>query len=152
MATSRSDRNRSQKDAPSEKTMWEAVEALQAQVAALTARRKTANDLLPQVPIGGIIGWLGTVATIPRNYEVVTEADGKFLKGHLTTPGTAGGSATHTHANGTLAVTAHTTALDTPTPGIETRVTGANHVITGAVAAANNEPPSLTIIWIRRIS
>jgi hypothetical protein len=133
-------------------TLWDAIDALRRQVIALQSPLKSANDLLPQVPIGGIIGWLGDEDDIPANYEIVTAADGKYVRGAITSPGTTGGALTHSHTNGTLAVTAHATAADTAVTGAGTRVTAGAHVITGAVDATNHEPPFLTWIWIRRVS
>lgn len=54
------------------------------------------------IPNNAIIIWTGTAASIPSGFVRVTDLDGRFVKGiedSLTTPGSTGGSATHTHSS-----------------------------------------------------
>lgn len=112
------------------------------------------------VPVGAILMWSGTLATIPSGWALCDGTGGtpnllaKFIKGvatSATNPGTTGGAANHTHANGTLAVTAHATAADTAVTGAGTRVTAGAHVITGAVANASNEPEFYALAFIIKL-
>lgn len=54
-----------------------------------------------EVPLGIILIWKGTVASIPAGWKRVTSLDGKFVKGtaDATNPDTTGGSDTHTHTS-----------------------------------------------------
>lgn len=54
-----------------------------------------------EVPLGVILIWNGTVASIPAGWKRVTSLDGKFVKGTAaaTDPNTTGGSDTHTHTS-----------------------------------------------------
>lgn len=105
MAVSRSDRNRSQKDAPAEKTMWEALEDLQAQLTVLKGRPKSRLALLPDVPVGCIVMWDGEPDTVPEKWHLCDGTNGtpdlreKYLKctSPGENPGTTGGSLTHVH-------------------------------------------------------
>ena len=56
---------------------------------------------MPTVPIGVILIWPGTNATIPSGWIRKTTLDGKFAKGtdNLVNPNVTGGSDTHTHTS-----------------------------------------------------
>ena len=178
MAVSRSDRNRSAKDAPTEKTFWDEIDKLKRDLATIQAKTKSKGELFEQVPIGGIIAWDRAIAEIPGNYEIVAEALGRYLRGvatAVTEPGSTGGALTHKHGVGTYVNAAgsagtpagtidnHTTATDLVAVGASTRLTGPlthtftgtpmanhNHVISGESASVNHEPPFYDVVWIRR--
>ena len=76
----------------------------------------------PAVPLGVIVMWPDTEASIPDGWNRVTELDGKYAKGIATAstePGTTGGSASHSHT----------------TPG-HTHDTSHAHTVTGNTSAA----------------
>lgn len=112
------------------------------------------------VPIGGIIIYSGLVANIPGNWHLCDGTEGtpnmvdRFVLGTATEAaiGTSGGSDTHQHAAGTLAVAAHTTANDTAVTGAGARATTANHVVSGNTADATTLPPWLKLAFIQRIT
>lgn len=76
----------------------------------------------PAVPLGVIVMWPDTNASIPSGWSRVTELDDKYAKGVATTstdPGTTGGSASHSHTS----------------PG-HTHDTSHVHTVTGATSAS----------------
>jgi hypothetical protein len=150
MAVSRSDRNRSDKDAPTEKTFWDEIDKLKREVARLKPATKTQGQLFDQIPIGGIIAWDRAIAEIPGNYEIVAEALGRYLRSvatAVTEPGTTGGALTHKHGVGTYAVSsvsagtpAGTNSSDSAgTPaGTNANESAHTHGVTSNVAVANH--------------
>jgi hypothetical protein len=119
-----------------------------------------AEETLGWVPVGGIVMYSGTFADIPANWALcdgsgsTPDLADKFVIGTATEGdiGDTGGSETHTHDPGTLAVAAHTTAADTAVTGAGTRVTTATHTFSGATAATDGRPPFYTLAFIKRVS
>jgi len=58
---------------------------------------------MPTIPLGTILIWAGTNASIPSGWKRVTSLDGRFPKGTLdgVNPNVTGGSDTHTHTSPT---------------------------------------------------
>lgn len=64
----------------------------------------------PGIPSGVIIMWPSTAASLPEGWDRVTALDGRYVKGvpnAVTTPGSNGGAASHTH---TLPTHVHSTS------------------------------------------
>jgi hypothetical protein len=124
-------------------------------------------------PVGIIGMWLGTLASLPSNFELVTSMDTKYLKigsvvGDI---GVTGGSNTHTHASSTHthSVVSHTHSADVSVFGTNIRHSGnsrggvANHRHDGYVSSENitldvgstsansssNEPEYRTVAFIK---
>jgi hypothetical protein len=77
-------------------TTTESVQPLHKVIYAI--QNRNANTYTPV----GIIGlWLGTISTIPGNFELVTTYYDYFPKHYATALGDTGGSNTHTHSNNT---------------------------------------------------
>jgi hypothetical protein len=148
-ATSRSDRSRSQKNPPSEKTMWEALEALRSEIASLKSSKPLARgELFLEVPLGGIIMWSRPLAEIPVNYQLCDGTNGtpnllqRFIRGvedATTDPGNTGGAETHVHdaVEGTMAAVPETAG--TPAGVVSAPIFTGDAV----VSAAGNGTPNL---------
>ena len=109
------------------------------------------------VPVGGIIAWVKTLAGVPNLAEGWVECDGsvlvdsqsslngqtipdlngdnRFLRGNSTS-GTTGGTTTHTHSTTTVLMK----------DGILNNVTPL-----ATIAAGDNIPPYYNIVWVMRI-
>ena len=69
-------------------------------------------------PVGIIGMWLGTLSSIPGNFELVTSMADYYPKVYTTAIGDVGGSNTHTHASQSHSHTvSHTHAANPPQPG-----------------------------------
>ena len=112
------------------------------------------------VPIGGIIPYNGAFDGIPSNWALCDGTNGTpdlravFILGTATEGdvGDTGGSDTHSHNAGTLAVASHSTAADTAVTGAGARVTTATHSVSGATEATTTLPPWFKLAFIRRMS
>jgi hypothetical protein len=133
----------------------------------------------PAIPLGLIVMWPSTNASIPDGWERVTELDGKYPKGVATSstdPGATGGAASHshtvpTHLHDTSHTHTHTGATSagvgalnsTPNSAGATAVltththtrptTSSATVSSGATAptsdANNNDPARLDVIFVQ---
>jgi hypothetical protein len=127
MPTSRSDRSRSQQEAPSEKTFWEALDRMQREVNALKQKPKAISALNDTFPLRGICMWSGPLADIPVNFALCDGTQGtpdmrdRFVMGvrtSTTEPGTTGGTKRHAHSIATAdSATAKTVAAKAPIGG-----------------------------------
>jgi len=114
--------NSSTSDTPST-TTTETVEPAYKKLLAIQNRSGTVYTPL------GIIGmWLGTLANIPTNFEIISTMDDKHLKiaSNVGEIGNTGGSNTHTHASSTHTHSAvsHSHTGSTSTFGSDTRHDG----------------------------
>lgn len=142
----------------------------------------TSVDLPSNIPADLILGWPGTVGTIPSGWSRVTALDGYFPRGATGTgaPSATGGATSHNHSTPfhqhTVAAHSHAVGGSTGTSNASTtsaRFNGASYPqadqphshtrpsSTGAntafasgntqafTSSANNDPPSLDVIWIK---
>lgn len=87
----------------------------------------------PGVPMGLVVAWPGTAASVPSGWTRTTELDGRYVKGipnGATQPGATGGAATHTH---TLPTHTHSTTHAHTVTGATSAAVGAANVGDGAV-------------------
>jgi len=111
------------------------------------------------VPIGVILPYNGAFADIPSNWALCDGTNGTpdlravFILGTATEGdvGDTGGSDTHTHNAGTLAVAAHSTG-SAQGAGSQPVVTSAGHSVSGATEATTTLPPWFKLAFIRRMS
>jgi hypothetical protein len=110
-------------------------------------------------PIGGIIMWAGTLASIPTGWALcdgnndTPDLTDRFILGTATEGeiGDTGGAATHSHGVGTLAVAAHSTAT-AQGAGSQPVVTSATHSLSGDTEEVDGRPPFYKLAFIQRIS
>src|SRR3990172_4916656 len=128
------------------------------------------------IAAGVIVGWPGTVATIPANWSRVAALDSKHVRGSANgvDPGGTGGSNTHnhttqshthtetsahTHTVNNSPAAATTVGTDANTQGAPNAHTHSSNAATGAPSGAissatpststdNNEPSYYEVIWI----
>jgi hypothetical protein len=154
-------------DTPST-TTTETVEPAYRKLLALQNRSTS-----PYTPVGIIGMWLGTLTSVPSNFELVTSMYDKHLKISLdnTEIGNTGGSNTHTHASSshTHASIGHSHTGSTSVFGVDTRhdgngqggVRNHNHSVststenitldsaTTTADSSNNEPEYRTVAFIK---
>lgn len=154
-------------------TTAETVEPAFKKITALQNRSSTVYT-----PVGLIGLWLGTIANIPKNFEIISTYNDKHLKMSFahseTTSGTTGGANTHSHASQahghtlshthTASVNGHTNSLNngqSPTP-IQTGATsGTTHTASTSSSSlvfdnanttadsSSNEPQFRTVALIK---
>ncbi|MHC1728057.1 MAG: hypothetical protein AB9866_18985 [Syntrophobacteraceae bacterium] len=106
-----------------------------------------------------VVGWKGSVASIPTGWTLDADCRDKFLlgAGNLYAVGAAGGSITHPHANSLAVVNAG--ELQQGTGGHSSSVgfgsgasfvQGHGHSLTGGVTDGGSLPPYYALCWIRK--
>lgn len=117
------------------------------------------------VPLGGIILWQGSVATIPENYALCNGANGTpdlngaFISGAGISqdPGETGGSDSHTHGF-TSNVHSHLESSNVDVAGTgpesawEAQEESSGEVVDGTTDAGSSLPPFHVLAYIMRIS
>lgn len=119
-----------------------------------------AIDGFETVPVGTIVFWLGTVATIPTGWSEVTSLRSRFPRGMASggTAGATGGSDKHTHGNGggTGSTAGLTNSSGTTSSGHNMRDgTGASITLSDYphnhyIAETTTLPPYVDGLWIRK--
>jgi hypothetical protein len=103
--------------------------------------------------------WAGTIANIPAGYQLCDGTNGTpdlrnlFIRcvNAAEEPGLTGGTISHTHEAGTLAIGSHSSAADTAVAGAATRITDGSHSFSGETEEVVHLPPYYKlalIMWV----
>lgn len=148
--------------------LWQGIEDPKAKRALMDLAQKVeqlARDAearvagMDAVPAGTIVFWLGTAASIPAGWSEVTSLRSKFPRGMASggTPGTTGGSDTHTHGTGGSGTGGGKTSTTGPTgtgrnmrDGTGVTITLAEFIHDHNISQATILPPYVDGIWIQK--
>lgn len=111
------------------------------------------------LPIGAIIMWSGTLASIPEGWQLCNGTNGtpdlrgRFVMGVLTgeNPGGTGGSTTHTHT-ASMSASNSRIWIDDNSGGSDYWGAPASHTHTITVNTSSNLPPYFKIAYIMKMS
>ena len=105
-------------------------------------------------PVGGIVFWLGTVASIPAGWEEVVELRGRFPRGMASggTAGVTGGNSTHNHevtggSMGTASTFVNVASGSSYSVATQTHT----HSYSDITSSTSSLPPYVDGVWIRKL-